>query len=332
MPEKIKEWFTYDEEVFQCLRGSAHSSKLGPLLKERGTTIANFYQAVVKAAYSRRLGGEEHLDSYHLERDLGEVEAVPKPGEVQENQLRKVDGSKQRIETEVEGRREEEEEADLENRKEEEERHNEAVRQLLKPGEIMMMHKDAKSGPTPVLQLITKKVVDGKLISMTMSDGSHVSENFSPSNEHLAREFTDINRYDLIKIQSASIQKSEIILHAIDHLQLKDNKGGVVEIKGPVKARGVLNLKQIRQEALDTWGVRYATRRKIDARPAQQDHNSTLMEQDPFMMEGGKRQSTFDEPSGSKRAKRAVEQCAFCIRTFVDKTSLKVHMQDELFD
>ena len=101
MPEKFKEWFTYDEEVFLCLRGSAHTSKLGPLLKERGTTIANFYQAVVKAAYSRRLGGEEHLDSYHLERDLGEVQAVLKPGEVQENQLGKVDGS----ETEVKERR-----------------------------------------------------------------------------------------------------------------------------------------------------------------------------------------------------------------------------------
>ena len=329
MPEKFKEWFTYDEEVFLCLRGSAHTSKLGPLLKERGTTIVNFYQAVVKAAYSRRLGGEEHLDSYHLERDLGEVQAVLKPGEVQENQLGKVDG----IETEVEGRRmeDEEEEEDLEKRKEEEERHSEEVRKLLKPGEIMKMHKDAKSGPEPVLQLIAKEIVDGKLISMTMSDGSHVSKNFSPSNEHLARELTGINRYDLIKIQSASIQKSQILLHAIDHLQMNDQKGEVVAIKGPVKATGVSSLKQIRQDALDTWGVRFATRRKIDSSPAEQDHNSTLMQQDPFMMEGGKRQGTLEEPTGSKRVKRAVEQCAFCIRTFVDKSRLKVHMQDEHF-
>ena len=230
-----------------------------------------------------------------------------------------MDGSETNVERKK--KEEEEEEEDLEKRKEEEERHSEEVRKLLKPGEIMKMHKDAKSGPEPVLQLISKKMVDGKLISMTMSDGSHVSENFSPSNEHCAREFNDINHYDFIKIQRASIQKSQIILHAIDHLQMNDNKGRVVEIKGPVKASGVVSLKKIRQEALDTWGVRFEKRRKINSSPAEQDHNSTLMEQDPFMMEGGKRQSNYDEATGSKRVKRAIEQCAFCIRTFMDKVN-----------
>ena len=34
----------------------------------------------------------------------------------------------------------------------------------------------------------------------------------------------------------------------------------------------------------------------------------------------------------AKRARRNVEHCAFCIRTFVDKESLKKHMQDNHFD
>ena len=76
VPDNVREWFEDDVEVFQNLRGATHTGKLGNLLKERGTTITQLYRKMVTAAYTKRLGGEEHLESYHLERDLNEINGL----------------------------------------------------------------------------------------------------------------------------------------------------------------------------------------------------------------------------------------------------------------
>ena len=63
IPEKVKEWFGNDEALFKYLKPSNYKPELWPLLKQRGETPAQFYWRMVKAAYTARLGGEEHLDS-----------------------------------------------------------------------------------------------------------------------------------------------------------------------------------------------------------------------------------------------------------------------------
>ena len=247
MPEKFKEWFDEGEEVFQCLRGASHSVKLGALLKERGTTISQFYRKVVRAAYTKR-----HLDSYHLERDIGEVQGL-----LLEKQTKEDEGAEKRRNEEGEVERLKEEER----RNKEEEQHLEEVRKMLTPGELITMHRDGNSLEGPVMQLLAKKVVEEKLVSMTLSDGSHVSENFFPWDDNMGKAITEIKKYDLKKITGASVEKSKIFLHAIEHLEKTDKEGKYVAIKAPVKSNGVITLRKIRQEALDTWGVLHSSKK-----------------------------------------------------------------------
>ena len=62
MPDSFKAWFTEDEEVFRCLKGSVtHWPALGDRLQERGKTIAQFYREQVQSAYALRLRGKEKL-------------------------------------------------------------------------------------------------------------------------------------------------------------------------------------------------------------------------------------------------------------------------------
>ena len=50
IPEKVKEWFGNDEALFKYLKPSNYKPELGPLLKQRGETPAQFYRRMVKAA------------------------------------------------------------------------------------------------------------------------------------------------------------------------------------------------------------------------------------------------------------------------------------------
>ena len=87
IPEKVKEWFGNDEALFKCLKPSNYKPELGPLLKQRGETPAQFYWRMVKAAYTARLGGEEHLVSYHWERPMSELEALDRQDEERQGEV-----------------------------------------------------------------------------------------------------------------------------------------------------------------------------------------------------------------------------------------------------
>lgn len=330
---------------------------------------------MVHAAYAKRLGGAEHLEGYNLNRDLAEIQALLREvdgqpdlrngGEqradnaegqvedgIQMEDDRRVDNESLVVNNErgedmgrnKDMRREEDMQKKDDKRMEDDKwredtkrrEEEESVRNQLTPGDIIAMHKDAMCSRAPVFQLLGKKVDDEKLVSLTLSDGAYVSENFVPANETVGRELLGISRYDLIKIKGASVYKDKIILHTIDHLQMTDNRDTCVQIKSTVKAKGVETLKKIRQESLDTWGVRFGNRRAIEAGSQEQDHNSTLMLDDPFVTKAGKRQATTDgeleEAGPSKRSRRQVEQCPFCIRTFVDKETMRVHMRRDHFD
>ena len=209
--------------------------------------------------------GAEHLETYHFERDLAEDVALQEP----------VGGGngEQVVENEQVVVNEQVEEAGVNNKEDEEARKRELeqkqddeVRALLTPGVIVTMHRDATWEEEPVLQLMAKKMVNGKLVSVTMSDGSHVSANIEPSEETMAKALKAVEQYDLVKIRSASVQKSKMILHDIEHIELSDENDAHIPIHGAVKAVGVESLRILKQEALDLWGVRFETEERSRCR------------------------------------------------------------------
>ena len=226
--------------------------------------------------------GAEHLETYHFERDLAEDVALQEP--VGGGNGEQVVANEQVEEAGVNNKE------DKEARKRElEQKQDDEVRALLTPGVIVTMHRDATWEEEPVLQLMAKKMVNGKLVSVTMSDGSHVSANIEPSEETMAKALKAVEQYALVKIRSASVQKSKMILHDIEHLELSDENDAHIPIHGAVKAVGVESLRIIKQEALDLWGVRFETRRKIEM-PAKEDNlEESLLSQDTVFEQVGRK-------------------------------------------
>ena len=325
VPGRVKEWFEEDQEVFDCLRGVTHTSKLGPALKSRGTTTAEFYRKMLRAAYTLRLKGEAHLETYHLERDMEDLQRLVR-------QKRESEGAQAATAMGEEGGEKVAEEKAEEVKIQDNELQNEEVRKLLTPGELLRMHKDAKCSEAPVVQLLAKNVVEGKLLSMTISDGVKVSENVVPANDELGQRMNKIKQYDLIQIEKAAVFKSKIVLHAMDHLQMTDTDGQYVGIKEPVRAKEVVALKKFRQETLDMWGIRFNMSTNVEM-VDKEDLNNTMLREDPLIMKVGQKQSREDDDTmQSKRIKRSLVSCPFCIRTFTDQNSLKKHMSDDHFD
>ena len=64
-----------------------YNPELGPLLKQRGETPAQFYRRTVEAAYTTRLGGEEHLNSYYWKRPMSELEALNRQDEERQGKV-----------------------------------------------------------------------------------------------------------------------------------------------------------------------------------------------------------------------------------------------------
>ena len=129
IPEKVKEWFGHDEALFKCLKPSNYKPELGPLLKQRGETPAQFYRRMVKAAYTIRLGGEENLNSYNWERPMSELEALDRQDEERQGEVDEGGPVEEQVTSEEE---------------------EEKIRKQLTPGELITMHKDGRCTAKPV--------------------------------------------------------------------------------------------------------------------------------------------------------------------------------------
>ena len=105
IPEKVKEWFGNDEALFKCLK------------------------RMVKAAYKTRLGGEEHLDSYHWERPMSELEALDHQNEERQGEVDEGGPVEEQVTSEEE---------------------EEKIRKQLTPGELITMQKDGRCTAKPV--------------------------------------------------------------------------------------------------------------------------------------------------------------------------------------
>ena len=307
--------------MFKCLKPSNYKPELGPLLKQRGETPAQFYRRMVKAAYTIRLGGEEHLNSYNWERPMSELEALDRQDEERQGEVDEGGPIEEQVnEREVQVTSEEEEE--------------EKIRKQLTPGELITMHKDGRCTAKPVVQVMSTVVTDGKLVSMTLSDGEYVSANIIPEDESLGQQLISLEKFDLLKIHEASVYKSHLIIQNVEQLQMT-REGRVVDIKKTVKADGVSGLRIMKKEALDLWGIRFSNMQKIEMGPAAaaDDLSQTIMADDGVLERVGKKEEQPKEPSPPRvRSKRKMESCPFCVRSFTDKENLKEHMRSDHFD
>ena len=175
-------------------------------------------------------------------------------------------------------------------------------------------------------------VTDGKLVSMTLSDGEYVSANIIPEDESLGQQLISLEKFDLLKIHEASVYKSHLIIQNVEQLQMT-REGRVVDIKKTVKADGVSSLRMMKKQALDLWGIRFSNMQKIEMGPAAADDDlsQTIMADDGAIMEKVGKQPK--EPSPPRvRSKRKMESCPFCVRSFTDKENLKEHMRSDHFD
>ena len=73
-----------------------------------------------------------------------------------------------------------------------EEEEEEKIRKQLTPGELITMHKDGRCTAKPVVQVMSTVVTDGKLVSMTLSDGVYVSANIIPEDESLGQQLNQV--------------------------------------------------------------------------------------------------------------------------------------------
>ena len=134
---------------------------------------------MVKATYTTRLGGEEHLNSYNWERPMSELEALDRQDEERQGEVDEGGPIEEQVnEREVQVTSEEEEEEEL--------------RKQLTPGELITMHKDGRCTAKPVVQVMSTVVTDGKLVSMTLSDGEYVSANIIPEDESLGQQLNQV--------------------------------------------------------------------------------------------------------------------------------------------
>ena len=224
---------------------------------------------MVKAAYTTRLGGEEHLDSYHWERPMSELESLDHQNEERQDDVDEGGPVEEQVTSEEE---------------------EEKIRKQLTPGELITMHKDGRCTAKPVVQVMSTVVMNGKLASMTLSDGEYVSANIIPEDESLGQQLISLEKFDLLKIHEASVYKSHLIIQNVEQLQMT-REGRVVDIKKTGKVDGVSGLRIMKKEALDLWGIRFSNIQKIEWRPAAaaDDLSQTIIADDGVLERVGKK-------------------------------------------
>ena len=72
MPQKWREWFPFDEEIFHCIRGATPTKELKGLVEGKGLTLTEFYKTLLHDVYKLRLG-VDLWEEYHLERSMEEL-------------------------------------------------------------------------------------------------------------------------------------------------------------------------------------------------------------------------------------------------------------------
>ena len=85
MPNKVKEWFPFDQEVWSCLRGTYHIDGLKLVVQRKGLSMTELYKQMVKGVYTKRVSGG------NVGRDLRDLRQMEMHGDVQDEEQHLVE-------------------------------------------------------------------------------------------------------------------------------------------------------------------------------------------------------------------------------------------------
>ena len=182
-PEKMKDWFKHGDDVWSCMKGTTHTKELLAILKSKGMNLPDFYRELLTAAYKAR-GAD--VQQFHLERDTDQLQSLleaqeegreerPEP----EQQREDVDEQQRRVEQQrlmeaqrlADGQRKKAKTFEL------------GLKKRMSVGDLLTMHKEAKTyNEKTIVQVVEKHYEDnGRLKSLSLSDGSNVSQSWKMS-------------------------------------------------------------------------------------------------------------------------------------------------------
>ena len=417
LPDSIKEWFTDEDDIFHCLRGVTYKKELVGKLKDKGMGLKDLYLKMIKSVYTVRLGGEEHLESYHLQRDIKELNqilqereglmavegVVPVVAEVEARRVeerrveerrleerrleacraeerraeelgagmeatfeqfdqdmdseeedemqRKLDDERmfhqqKNKEREQKRKREEKEEAERERKREKENEEkrrkeefnadeneiNEYLKTKVSNGVFKDIHMSGKTESEKIIvQVVDMKIVENKVVSATLNDGTFVTTNVKPRGDKEAAEMMKLEKFEVINVQKASVEKDTIILDKIAVIEMKDKNDADIKIKKLIKADGVDKLKLLKKELLTLWGLKFPNRKEVELniKETEEDPNASILLADSALSKVGRKSVVGHMDSISQpdsRSRRETVKCPMCVRTFLAKDSLANHL------
>ena len=194
------------------------------------------------------------------------------------------------------------------------------------------MHSKAKTySEVTVLQVVGKSYdsVSCRLKGLSMSDGCIVSHNVVPNNHAAAEQMNEFKRFDLIQVKAARVKKDLLILDDVDLFEVTDKAGNPFQIPRHILGQGVAELRQLRQENLDLWGVQFPVGRAVqfNCKTTSADPNATILAADRVLGEVG--ESSKSEP---ERMKRKLHACPYCVRSFTELEKMLQHLQTDHSD
>ena len=136
----------------------------------------------------------------------------------------------------------------------------------------------------------------------------------------------EFKRFDLIQVKAARVKKDLLILDEVDLLEVTDKADNPFEITRHILGQGVAELRQLRQENLDLWGVQFPVGRAVlfNCKKTTADPNATILAADRVLGEVGK--SSKSEP---ERMKRKLLACPYCVRSFTELEKMLEHLQTD---
>ena len=354
LPETWSAWFEFDQETFNCLRGSTHSKELAEVLKARGLSVQAFYKKMLTDVYKARLGTGKQ-EEYHMERDYDEIKGLLGNAEADGGEQQRREEEEKRAEEQgksekraVEQRREEEvaleqrQEMQIQRDQKEKEKLEKNLKKTMSIHDLQSIHKEAKTYSAKTSLQVLEKHFDpesGRLSSLTLSDGSYVSSNVIPLNDKAAEYLNQINRFDLIEIENATVKEDKLVLDEFEHLEITHKNGKPIKLSGPILGEGILKLKKLGAQSLKLWGIKFPFGQKIDFHCKRQARalDATILASDPIIAEVGASSKALEpqpsdplhQPQPLQRPKRKLLQCPLCVRSFTELQSMLEHCNND---
>ena len=93
---------------------------------------------------------------------------------------------------------------------------DESLRGMLKPGLLVMMHRDGEmENETSFVQIVGRTMENNLIESLSVSDGKYVSRNFRPGCDEAQQDLATYPNNSIVKILSCSIEGEYIYLHKV---------------------------------------------------------------------------------------------------------------------